>query len=143
MIVWRYIHGLIDRFAKPVTYKKLVGESYSEEEGLPQIAYEEVKLMASVQPVRKKGSIGGENEIFINVAEDGNWETGAFILISKSDFRLNIKDEIKDLTINGHSYGDAFVERLQDWSDGQGLYKVKVLLKSIFPSREDFENKII
>lgn len=140
---WRYIHRLVNTFSKPVTYKKIIGETYSVEEGLPTIAYEEVSLIASIQPVKKKGAIGGENELYLNVEADGNWEVGAFIMISKSNFKVKIKDEIKDLTINGTNYGDAFIERVQDWSDAQGHYKVKVLLKSIFPGREDFESEIM
>lgn len=140
MYIWKNIHRLVDRFSKPVTYKKIIGETYSEEEGLPQIEWETITLMASIQPVKKKGAIGGENEVYIDVNADGNWEQGAFIMISKSNFQVNIKDEVEDLTINGKNYGGAFVERVQDWSDGQGHYKVKVLLKSIFPTRESFEN---
>lgn len=139
MYIWKNIHRLVDRFAKPVSYQTIVGETYSDEEGLPVLTWETVSLMASIQPVKKKGAIGGENEIFIDVNADGNWEQGAFIMISKSDFRINVKDEITNLTINGNNYGDAFVERVQDWSDCNGHYKVKVLLKSIFPTREDFE----
>lgn len=138
MIIWKNIHRLVDTFAKPVTYKKVISDTYSAEEGLPEVQYEEISLMASLQPVRKKGSIGGENEIFLNVDQDGNWEMGAFIMVSKSDFKVNIKDEVKDLTINGRNYGDAFIDRMQDWSDGQGHYKVRVLLKSIYPTRIDF-----
>lgn len=140
MRIWRHIHRLINDFSKPVTYRKIIGEQYSEEEGLPITQYETVTLLASVQPVKKKGSIGGENEIFLNVEADGNWETGAFIMISNSNFKINIKDEVQNLTINGRNYGDAFIDRMQDWSDGQGLYKVRVLLKSIYPTREEFEN---
>lgn len=143
MIQWRYIHGLINHFSKVVTYKQIINDTFSEEEGLPQTTYQEVSLIASIQPVRKKGSIGGENEVYLNVEEDGNWENGAFIMTSKSDFKVNIKDEVKDLTINGRNYGDAFIDRMQDWGDGNGLYKVRVLLKSIYPSRYDFENQLI
>lgn len=141
MKIWRNIGRLIDRFSKPVTYKKVIGETFSEEEGLPVTEYETVNILASVQPVKKEGSIGGENEIYLDVESDGNWETGAFIMISKSNFITNIKDKITDLTINGKNYGNAFIDRVQDWSDGRGLYKVRVLLESIYPSREDFENE--
>lgn len=134
------MHGLIDKFSIPVTYKKVISEKYSEEEGLPQLVYETITLMASVQPVRKKGSIGGETEIYVNIEPDGNWEQGAFILVSKSDFKTNIKDEIEDLTLNGRNYGDAFIDRQQDWASGNGLYKVRIILKSIYPTREDYEN---
>lgn len=140
MYIWKNIHRLVDTFSKSISFKHLIGETYSEEEGLPVVNFETVNLLASIQPVRKKGAIGGENEVFLNVEADGNWETGAFVMISKSDFKVNIKDEVKDLTINGRNYGDAFIDRMQDWSEGQGHYKVRVLLKSIFPSREDFES---
>ena len=138
--VWKYIHRLVDKFSAPVVYRRIVSEEYSEDEGLPIIKYETVSLMASIQPVKKKGAIGGENEIYLNVEPDGNWEQGAFVMISKSDFRINMRDEIKDLTINGVNYGDAFIDRIQDWSANQGHYKVEVLLKSIYPTREDFKN---
>ena len=140
MWIWKNIHRLIDRFAKPITYKRVVGVKYTEDEGLPEIVYDTISLVASIQPVKKKGAIGGENEIFVNVEADGSWEKGAFVMISKSNFQISNKDEVKDLTINGKNYGDAFIDRTQDWSDGQGHYKVRVLLKSIFPSRESFEN---
>lgn len=140
---WRHIHKLIKTFSNPVSFKKLVGETYSDSEGLRELTYTEVSLMASIQPVKKKGAIGGENELYLNVEADGNWENGAFIMISNSSFTVSIQDEIKDLTINGLNYGDAFVDRVQDWSEGQGLYKVRVLLKSIFPTRESFENQIL
>lgn len=137
MFKWKNIHRLVDTFSAPITYKHLIGQTYSEEEGLPENTYETISMNASVQPVRKMGSIGGENELFLNVNDDGNWETGAFILISKSDFKVEIKDEIKDLTINGKNYGDAFVDRIQDWSAGYGHYKARILLKSIYPTRID------
>lgn len=140
MYVWRNIHRLVDRFSKPITYKRMLGETYSEDEGLPVVNYETVSLIASIQPVRKKGAIGGENELYLNVEADGNWEFGAFVMISKSDFKVNIRDEVKDLTINGKNYGDAFIDRVQDWSEAQGHYKVRVLLKSIYPTREDFDS---
>ena len=141
MYIWKNIHRLVDRFSKPVTFKKLVGETYSADEGLPVSVYDTISLTASIQPVKKKGAIGGENEIYFNVEADGNWETGAFVLISKSDFTVSMNDEVEDLTINGKNYGSAFVDRIQDWSDGNGHYKVRVLLKSIYPTREDFENE--
>lgn len=138
--VWKNIHKLVDKFSTPVTYKKIVNEEYSEDEGLPIMQYETISLMASIQPVKKKGAIGGENEIYLNVEPDGNWEQGAFVMISKSNFRVNMRDEIEDLTINGVNYGNAFVDRIQDWSANQGHYKVRILLKSIYPTREDFKN---
>lgn len=141
MYIWKNIHRLIDRFAKPITFKKLVGETYSADEGLPVSVYDTISLNASIQPVKKKGAIGGENEIYLNVEADGNWESGAFVMISKSNFNVSMNDEVEDLTINGKSYGSAFVDRIQDWSDGNGHYKVRVLLKSIYPTREDFENE--
>lgn len=141
MYIWKNIHRLIDRFAKPITFKKLVGETYSADEGLPVSVYDTISLNASIQPVKKKGAIGGENEIYLNVESDGNWESGAFVMISKSNFNVGMNDEVEDLTINGKNYGSAFVDRIQDWSDGNGHYKVRVLLKSIYPTREDFENE--
>ena len=141
MYIWKNIHRLIDRFAKPITFKKLVGETYSVDEGLPVSVYDTISLNASIQPVKKKGAIGGENEIYLNVEADGNWESGAFVMISKSNFNVSMNDEVEDLTINGKNYGSAFVDRIQDWSDGNGHYKVRVLLKSIYPTREDFENE--
>lgn len=141
MYIWKNIHRLIDRFAKPITFRKLVGETYSADEGLPVSVYDTISLNASIQPVKKKGAIGGENEIYLNVESDGNWESGAFVMISKSNFNVSMNDEVEDLTINGKNYGGAFVDRIQDWSDGNGHYKVRVLLKSIYPTREDFENE--
>ena len=138
--VWKNIHRLVDRFSKPITFQRVVGETYSEDEGLPIIKYEDFSIMASIQPVKKKGAIGGENEIYLNVEADGNWETGAFVLICKSNFTVKNKDEVKNLTINGKNYGDAFLDRMQDWSDFQGHYKARVLLKSIYPTREDFDS---
>lgn len=139
--VWKNIHRLVDRFSKPVTYKKLISSGFSEAEGLPEDTYETISLMASIQPVKKKGAIGGENEVYLNIQADGNWESGAFVMISKSNFKVDMRDEIEDLTINGKNYGNAFIDRVQDWSDFQGHYKVRVLLKSIYPTREDWENQ--
>lgn len=137
MYVWKNIYRLIDRFAKPITYN-IIEETYSPETGEPVHTSTPITILASIQPVKKKGAIGGENEIFLNVEPTGNWETGAFIMISKSNFHITMQDEIKDLTINNINYGDAFIDRIQDWSDNLGLYKVRVLLKSIYPTRESY-----
>lgn len=138
MYIWKNIHRLVDRFSEFVTYN-IIKESYSEETGLPIETKQSIQLYASVQPVKKKGAIGGENEVYLNVEATGNWETGAFIMISKSNFQVEMKDEINNLTINGKNYGDAFIDRIQDWSANQGHYKVRILLKSIYPTREDYD----
>lgn len=138
MYIWKNIHRLVDRFSQFVTYN-IITETYSEITGLPEEQKQSVQLYASVQPVKKKGAIGGENEIYFNADATGNWETGAFIMISKSNFQVNMKDEIENLTINGKNYGNAFIDRIQDWSANQGHYKVRILLKSIYPTRESYD----
>ena len=137
---WKRIHRLIYRFGDIITFKKLISETYSEDTGERQLQFNTITLLASIQPIKKKGSIGGEIEVFVVFDETGSWEKGAFIMYAKSDTTLDEYDEVQDLTLNGKNYGDAFIDRVQDWSNNNGIYKSRILLKSIYPSRTDWEN---
>lgn len=138
---WIRLQRLISRFGKAVTFSKLVSADFDETTGLPVNQYKTYTIYASIQPTKKKGAIGGENEIFAVAEDSGTWEQGAFILYTTNALPLDEYDEVENLTLNGRNYGNAFIDRFQDWSDNNGIYKARVLLKSIYPTRTDWENQ--
>lgn len=138
---WRNLsNDLINRFGKWHTYKRMNKMTYSVETGEPIYEYETVSALIRVEPIKKKGSIGGENELQYETSDFGDYGKGAFIGYTKSELIVSEQDEIKDLTVNGRNLGDFFVDRIQDWSEGNGIYKFRLLCKSMYPTRESWEN---
>lgn len=133
---WQRLHRLIDRFGKYMGYQRLVSATFDEKTGEELRTYDETQILASLQPVKKKGNIGGENELQLVYDEDGDWESGAFIIYTKNFEKIRVGDFLPHLVIDGEDFGQAYVDKIQNWSGGNGLYKGRVLLTSVAPSME-------
>lgn len=135
---WQRLHRLVYRFGKLVPYNRLQEITYDEDTGEERRIYEETSVFASIQPIKKKGSIGGENELQLVYDEDGDWESGGFLIYATNNENIRVGDYLPNLTINGENYGDAYVDKIQNWSNDGGLYKARIILTSIMPTMENF-----